>query len=409
MQRSSKFVKYLGQYGFEPVVVTKKYEGNLIDESLMQDIPKGLKIFRLNPYDMIHGSGVIGFIKKAIGIKILSPDAEYFWNKFNQKKVLEIARKEAVDVIYTTSFPYSSHLLGFYLKKNLPHIPWVCDFRDEWTNNPYHLDDFFKRMKFKFEKGMELDITKNCDFLITNSAFMLENFIKDMPSLDGRSDYIPNGYDESDFEEVVDKRDGGDKFVITHTGSLYGRRNLDEFLEGLKLSIDEGKIDKNKVEIRLVGNLKETMVASYAEKYDLKDQIKMLGYMAHKESIQMLFNSDILLLIIGTGEGSKNFYSGKIFEYIRANRQILTIGPTDGAAAEVINQTNTGTVFECDDIRGISNALNSYYEEFLNGGVRHNPNVDELRAYSRTSQSEKLAKIFDLAISKLKEEKIKTA
>ena len=62
------------------------------------------------------------------------------------------------------------------------------------------------------------------------------------------------------------------------------------------------------------------------QKHNL-DGKKTLGYMNHRDSIQMLYNSDILLLIISKVEGAENFYSGKIFEYIRADREILAIVP----------------------------------------------------------------------------------
>ena len=42
--------------------------------------------------------------------------------------------------------------MGLYLKRLFPDIKWIADFRDEWTNNPYHLDDIYKRIKLKFEK-----------------------------------------------------------------------------------------------------------------------------------------------------------------------------------------------------------------------------------------------------------------
>ena len=37
---------------------------------------------------------------------------------------------------------------------------------------------------------------------------MLDNFIKDNPTLTWRSTYIPNGYDEDDFIGLNNKRDG---------------------------------------------------------------------------------------------------------------------------------------------------------------------------------------------------------
>ncbi|HCO18421.1 MAG TPA: hypothetical protein DIT39_02235 [Tissierellales bacterium] len=275
-----------------------------------------------------------------------------------------------------------------------PEIPWICDFRDEWTNNPYHLDSIYKKIKLKMEKRKEFEVTSNCDFFITNTPLMLKGFISDDPSLAEKSVFIPNGYDEDDFRDSEDRRDGGERFVITYTGSLYGRRNLDEFMEGLRAAIDRGHIRVDKLEIRIVGNIYEKVVNSYAEKYGLKDSIRSYGYLPHKESIQMLFNSDVILLVIGKGKGSRNFYTGKIFEYIRANRPILAIVPKDGVAADVIYETNTGKVVDPEDIEGVTAVLSELYKEWAEGRISHDPNWSEIEKYSRKKQTEALSDIF---------------
>lgn len=394
VQRTTKFVKYLSEFDIEPIVITKRNVSSLVDETLLEDLPKNIKIHRLEPYDLINRKGLLRLPLKFLGAKIMSPDSEYLWYYFNRKKVADIIKKENISCIYTTSFPYSSHLMGQYLKRMMPDLVWLADFRDEWTNNPYHLDSFIRRIKLKAERRMELSITRETDYLIANTPFMLENFLEDTPSLKGRSTFIPNGFDEEDFQGLVNKRDGGKKFVITYSGSLYGRRNLDEFLDGLKISLDNKKIDKNDLEIRIVGNIYDSVIKSYADKYDLNGVIKSYGYLPHKDSIQMLYNSDIILLVIGKGKGSKNFYTGKIFEYIRVDRPILAIVPTDGAAGQVINETNTGIVVDPDDINKVSNSLEFYYNSWRENQSIHEPNWDAVRKYSRKSQTERLANII---------------
>lgn len=402
VQRTTKFVKYLREFNFEPIVITKEHRGGLSDKSLLQDIPNDIKIYRLKAYDFINRRGILKLPMKFIGTRILSPDSEFFWYYFNRDKVLDIIKKEKIQLIYTTSFPYSSHLMGLYLRKKLNNIRWIADFRDEWTNNPYHRDSFFKRLKFRAEKRKEVEVTSNCDYFITNTPLMLEGFLKDNKDLYKNSTFIPNGYDEEDFLDILDKRDGEDKFVITYTGSLYGRRNLDEFLDGLKLAVDKKQVRKNRLEIRIVGNIYDKVIEAYSKAYNLEGVIKSYGYLPHKESIQMLFNSDIILLVIGKGKGSRNFYTGKIFEYIRANRPILAIVPEDGVAADVIRGTRTGLVVDPENIVGIKNALVNYYKSWLENGIEHNKDITEIKKYSRKAQTKKLAEIFAEQLNLLK-------
>lgn len=394
VQRTLKFSKYLPKFGIEPVIVTKQYNGSLKDETLLDEVSEDLKIYRLKAYEIIDRTDFLRLPMRFIGTRLMCPDGEYFWYYFNKEKVAEIIKNQNIDYIYSTSYPYSAHLLGLYLKNKYPNIKWITDFRDEWTNNPYYADDFYKKLKYKKERKQELSVTAKCDYLITNSQFMLNNFVKDAPRLKSRSTYIPNGYDEHDFMSLSNERNGGDRFVITHTGSLYGKRNLTEFLEGLKMAIENNNINKDDIEIRLVGNINKDVMKEFEIKYDLIGKIKVLGYMTHKESIQMLYNSDILLLIIGKVKDAENFYTGKIFEYIRADRPILGIIPEKGAAAQVIKETKTGVVVDPDNINGINEYLTNYYKEWKLNKIEHNPDWDNIKKYSRKFQTKQLAKII---------------
>ena len=37
------------------------------------------------------------------------------------------------DVLVTTGPPHSLHLIGLNLKKKMPDLKWIADFRDPWT------------------------------------------------------------------------------------------------------------------------------------------------------------------------------------------------------------------------------------------------------------------------------------
>lgn len=389
VQRSLKFVKYLSKLGNEILVVSKDASKDLKDESLLADVPDNVKVIRLNAYD-INNSGII---KKVYAKFFALPDAEVFWYKFNKKAIEKIALDFNPDVIYTTSYPYSAHLFGLYLKEKYPKMKWIVDYRDEWTNNPFHLDSFSSRLKMKLSKKTELKINSKCDYFITNTRFMLENFINDLPELKNKSTFIPNGYDEEDFLGIYPKEEN-DKFTIIHTGALYGRRNLNEFLEALKELIDEGRIDKNDICINIAGNVKASQIEEYKKNYNLENETNYLSYLAHEESIRKLLESDVLLLLIGKGKGSENFYTGKVFEYLRAYKNILAIVPRNGAAGELIEETKTGVVADPGNKQEIKNAIMKLYENYKSDDNYYGKK-DIIKKYSRLAQSEKLNDIIN--------------
>lgn len=394
IQRSSKFVKYLPQFEIEPVVVTKEYVGSLRDESLLKELPDHLKVFALPPYDMLHRKGIFALPFKAVGRFLMIPDAEFLWQRLNRKRVLEIIDREQIGTIYTTSFPYSSHLLGLYLKKKRPNIRWVVDFRDEWTNNPYYEDMPWMRFRLPIERKLEKQVCEKCDYFITNTPFMLKNFVKDAPVLEGKSTFIPNGYDGDDFVDFDQIKSAADRFTITYTGSLYGRRNLVEFFTAVDRLVKDGRIEIADLSIRIVGNIAPDVLEGFKNDYSLESCLTAYGYMAHRESIKKLYESHVLLLSMGSGKGLENFYSGKVFEYIRVNRPILATVPFNGAAASIIRETGTGTVVDSEDIDGIEKAILSYYQAWKGGQIPHEPEWKAIEKYSRYEQTKALAQIL---------------
>lgn len=201
VQRTIKFVKYMMDFNWEPVVFTRKISKmTLKDETLSKDIPSNVKIIRTNAYDLTEFPSLFGLFGKAIARKILIPDGERLWQNFSKEEAVKVIKEEKIDLIYTTSYPYSDHLLGLYLKKKFPNIPWVVDFRDEWTNNPYLLDNPYNPLRMNIERKMEKRVMEVADYLITNTPIMMKNFVDAYPFTKEKFYVIPNGYDKDDFQ-----------------------------------------------------------------------------------------------------------------------------------------------------------------------------------------------------------------
>ena len=400
VQRTAKFAKYLPLFDWEPIVFTRQEVKNHIqDPSLLEDVSKDLKIIRTKPYDMREWPGIFGLGGKWISRKLIYPDGERVWQFFNREVAKEVVAREKIDVIYTTSYPYSDHLLGLYLKKEFPHIPWVVDFRDEWTNNPYILDMNYSKIRMKKEKEMEKAVVENCDFFITNTPIMLQNFQKDYSVLTNKNSVvISNGYDEDDFNGLEREVPHNEKMIITYTGAMYGRRKPDSFFQALHELIKEEKVEEEKIEVRLIGEYVKKSMDEKIEKYGLGKVVKILPYMKHRDSIEKLLESDVLLLIIGAGRGAETFYTGKVFEYINTGRPILALAPEAGVAAALLKETQTGYVADSQDVPGIKQNIHILYEKWDEKKEMVHPNWEEIQQYERKMLTKRLAQVLDAAL-----------
>lgn len=399
VQRTTKFVKYLPEFEYEPIVFTRENKNTeLKDSTLMKDIPRDLDIIRTKPYDFTELPGILKLFGKVINRKILIPDGERVWQLLSKKKAEDYIEKNNVDIIYTTSYPYSDHLLGLHLKKKYPNIPWVVDFRDEWTNNPYLLDSPHYNFRMNLEKEMEKEVLTMGDYLITNTPIMMENFIKTYPFTKDKFNVIPNGYDEEDFKGMDRQLPENDKMTITYTGSFYGRRKPDIFFKALQELINEKKINKSDIKINLVGNYKVKVIENMINENNLNGIVEIYDYMEHKESIKMLMQSDCLLLIIGSGRGAEAFYTGKIFEYMYTGRPILALVPEKGVAADVIRKTETGCVADSRDLNKIKENVMKLYQNWLDKNNDFTPNWDKIKRFDRKELTKKLSNVFDNAL-----------
>ena len=162
VQRWLKFAKYLRDFGIEPIIYTPENPTYpLIDEAIADDLPADLQVIKQpiwEPYGLASlfskkktqkiSAGIIPRKKVSVLEKLMLwirgnlfiPDARKFWVKPSVKYLATYIRKQDIETIITTSPPHSVHLIGYQLKKQLPHLQWISDFRDPWTTIGYYKD-----------------------------------------------------------------------------------------------------------------------------------------------------------------------------------------------------------------------------------------------------------------------------
>jgi len=96
------------------------------------------------------------------------------------------------------------------------------------------------------------------DLVISNTAALNEEFMKRFPKHPGKKFVVLlNGFDPDEFDSPRSvSAERATKFVITHTGFLYGRRDPRLFLEALTVLLERQSIDRDKIQVFLVGSVK---------------------------------------------------------------------------------------------------------------------------------------------------------
>lgn len=393
VQRTVKFVKYLPEYDWEGIVLTRSAKkAQLTDNTLMNDIPENTKIYRTAAWDFSELPFPLNLAGKYVRRRILIPDGERLWEIFSRKKAIETVKDEKVDLIYSTSQPFSTHLLAMKVKEAFPDIPWVSDFRDEWTNNAFVKAYNYRPFRVKKEKALEREVFEMSDAIVINTPVMRDNSVKDNPDLKHKFHVIPNGFDREDFEGI---EPGGrnDKFTLTYTGLIYGNTSPETVFSAIEKLNGEGLINLSDIRLRFIGRFKVEELNKMAKAHNIHDTVQILPYMPHRESVANLMQSDALLLLLG--KGTDAIYTGKLMEYINTGKPILATIPVNGAAAKLIAETRTGFVSDCDDVETTARNFKVLYDYWKQGTEFFNPDRQKIAQYERRELTKKLADIFN--------------
>ncbi len=409
VQRWLKFVKYLRDFGWEPVVYTPENpEAPVIDHSLEKDIPEGLEVIRQaiwEPYtaykkfigqkkDQRVNAGFLSESEKprfsenvSIWIRgnLFIPDARKFWIKPSIKYLTKYLKENPVDAIVSTGPPHSMHMIALGLKKKTG-LPWLADFRDPWTNI-----DFYDQLKLSKiadcrHKKMELAVLKSADEVTTVSW----NWANDFNKICKRPiRVVTNGYDPDDFELDVSQ---DEKFSIVHIGAMNKDRNPEVFFEACGALLDKFPSLAESLEIKLVGST-DIAVFNSIEKHGLTDFVKRVKNIPHDEVVKYTKSARLLLLALNNTPNVLGIIPGKIFEYLAARRPVLCIGPEDGDSARIIRNANAGEIVSFGDKRKMREVLVEFFEAYQeNGLVFNSSGIEE---YSRRTLCGEIADLLN--------------
>jgi glycosyltransferase involved in cell wall biosynthesis len=389
--RTLKFTKYLPKFGYKPYILTVKnpiYRTK--DPTLIKEIPPEAKVYRTFSFEHRILRAPRHFLN--LNLKwFYIPDEHIGWIPLAVRQGEKIIKRENIDIIYATSPIFTSLLIGYLLKKKTGK-PLVVDYRDPWTQNIFvRYPTNFHR---KIEEQMEELVLATADNIIVTAEPMKDKLIEKFPFTEGKVVTITNGYDPEDFKHVTTKKDK-EKFLIIYTGSLYGLQTSKQFLIALKRLIEEKTELQNQLQVLFAG-LPSKQAVFLIEKYGLKNVVKLLGYKSHKESVKLMLNADVLLLIMSSGEvydaktGPLRI-PAKVFEYLGARKPILAIIP-EGTVADMIISTRSGVIVPPRDTGAIAQAIFKLFQEWKSGTLKIAES--DVSEYDRKILTQKLANIL---------------
>ncbi|MFN8549727.1 MAG: glycosyltransferase [Candidatus Eisenbacteria bacterium] len=415
VQRVLKFSRYLPQFGYRPLILTvpESAEFPVIDRSLENDIPPEAVIERApilefySLYRWMTGQRKGGRhldlevvssrrgswrerLSRALRASLFIPDGRVGWLPGATARGLALIEKHRPSVIFASGPPFTTHWIGQRLAKR-SGLPLVVDYRDPWTRAPYYpMRPAWAR---RLDEKLEHRCLRDASAIVTVNRTIREQLLSHYSGLtQDRFHQIANGYDPADFAERTPRPTP--QWTLVHTGSLQDARAPHAFLQAIESWLRDDPTLGESLVLRFVGRLDAGLEARLsAPPFDRV--VRLEGYRPHGESVQALFDSHLLLLLILDDPQSRGMLTGKLFEYLGSGRPILALAP-EGEAAELIRRTGAGRVLRGDDPIEIRAALAEARAAFLAGKRPFGEaRPDEVIAYSRIELTRRLAGIFD--------------
>jgi glycosyltransferase involved in cell wall biosynthesis len=406
--RCLKFSKYLRQFDWEPVIYAPSNADYLFyDYSNLKDIPENLEIlkhpiwepfwlFKIlsgrkknDPTDPVHFRQKVSYIDGfSIWVRgnFFIPDARSCWIKPSVKYLKNYLKEHPIDAIFTDGPPHTNTVIGQKLSAELG-IPWIADFQDPWTQVDYYKLYKISRWADLRHKKMEQLVFRTAQKITVASP----SWGKDLEKIGAREvGVLFYGYDEDDFK-LLSKNPDPD-FTILHAGLLSRDRNPDVFFQVLKdLKTELPDFDKN-LKLNFIGNIDLTIKKSIDEN-GLSENLNTEGPVEHQNVIQKTLNAQLLLLLLNKTENVYGRLPGKLYEYLRAERPILCLGPKDSDAASVLYEQAAGECIGYNDYEKIKLFIKDRYQMFLEG--KNYISAKDFRKYSIVNQTKTLSQYLN--------------
>ena len=350
--RPVKLYKYLDKSDLTIEFLTSRAESFAGGEHMLDDVqPKPLvrraggialdRVFEL-PKRLLVRAGLASPAKRSLWerlgyrlvLPLAFPDKHVLWGLCAALRALVLHLRRRFDAIYTTSHPESAHLPGMLL--HLLGVPWIVDYRyggPLWTTtlSVGHKSLWGARIALAYQRY----VLRHADVVIVQSETIREQFMVRFSLPPAAITALPNGYDEDGFSDFGHgpapfARAAGELHLLHVGGDWYpDAGHIANLLDLCKrLAQDSAaEVVLHAVGVDILGHTPLPPQAGVRYAYH--------GPQPHAEVIRYLAAADAFVLstMAGTHSGQSivGFLPAKLWEYLRAGKAILWMGPQDDA------------------------------------------------------------------------------
>ena len=264
--------------------------------------------------------------------------------KFSDEVVEIFERSDRkFDFLISHSNELISHHAAARIKEKHPALPWIAYFGDLFEKNPYipHMRGY---PLIKEDTEIEHNALRQADMIMLNNEYQRElMFAGEFAQYAHKAVVIPHCFDPAMYEPPAPREPG--KFIFAHLGTLYHvKRTASPVLQAVDRLLEIYPEYRNRFEVHFYGGSPYPIDVDAHRDMRFRDHVRFEHGVSYIESLSIMAQSDVLILIDGMfdaedGLKSSPFFACKLADYMGADKPILAVTMPSGPAADIMNKS----------------------------------------------------------------------
>jgi len=253
--------------------------------------------------------------------KVFWPDYAWTWYFPARREAFRMLRSRPCDGVISVSVPFTSHLIGICLKKNIPGIPWIVDIGDPFSFfREIGVNNFalYESLNFSCERK----VLDKADAITVTTKSTMSQYLKYFPVCSGKIRVIPPmfsipGNDRKDDRVFND----GDKIRLVFVGTLYRAIRNPRCLLSLFAGLLQSELG-DRVEMHLFGSVNDC--GDMFDPYEslIGKKIILHGTVERRMVYRAMREASVLVNI---GNTTTYQLPSKVVEYASTGKPVLNI------------------------------------------------------------------------------------
>ena len=373
LQRTLKFCKYLPDCGWEPTVLTvypKAYPDT--GEDLSREEFPDLRVVRTRALDTARHLSLFGRYPFFLAL----PDRWSSW-------VIDGMRE-------------ARHIIAL-LSRRKHDLPWVVDIRDPMVEDDYPVEKA-RRWALRLVERKSVEAASAVTVTAPGTADIYQTRY---PALRDRIEFIPNGYDEEDFDFLGEGPDHArniegklaEKITLLHSGIVYlEERDPRSLFQAIQTLLAKRLISRDNFSVKFRACRNEDALEELVREYGVGEIVSLLPPLPYREALEEMGEADGLLILQSSNCNAQ--IPAKIFEYMRIGKPIIAFTDPEGDTAQIVSQAKSEYLAPLDDKQLIAGCLTRFIKDCGDGRASGTP-ISIAQQFSRRRQAQKLGGLLD--------------